>query len=180
MDRPLVKLSCDCHLMQWLICQVQLIQNKCDCPGPKVKAECLRLLVTLRLDPARIQLISGFIDTYLDLSESENQVFQDELGRIEPEDREGVMQIVTSWMRTGIEQGRQEGIQEGIQRETDLVLRLLKHKLGELAPEVETQVRGLEIDQLEDLGEILLDFERVEDLTAWLKNKSTSRLQQEL
>lgn len=31
---------------------------------PRVKFECLRLLATLRLDPARMQLISGFIDTY--------------------------------------------------------------------------------------------------------------------
>jgi hypothetical protein len=31
---------------------------------PKVKAECLRLLVTLKLNPAKMQLISGFIDTY--------------------------------------------------------------------------------------------------------------------
>ena len=30
---------------------------------PRVKLECLRLLVTLRLDPARMRLISGFIDT---------------------------------------------------------------------------------------------------------------------
>jgi hypothetical protein len=32
---------------------------------PRVKLECLRLLTTLRLDPARMKLISGFIDTYL-------------------------------------------------------------------------------------------------------------------
>jgi predicted transposase/invertase (TIGR01784 family) len=31
---------------------------------PKVKAECLRLLVTLQLDPARTRLISQFVDTY--------------------------------------------------------------------------------------------------------------------
>ncbi|GCA95820.1 putative cytoplasmic protein [Microcystis aeruginosa 11-30S32] len=30
----------------------------------KVKAECLRLLITLKLNPAKMQLISGFIDTY--------------------------------------------------------------------------------------------------------------------
>ena len=55
---------------------------------PQVKAQCLRLLVTLRLDPARMQLISGFIDTYLNLTESEEQAFQEELGRIEPEEQE--------------------------------------------------------------------------------------------
>ncbi|MDQ2687409.1 MAG: Rpn family recombination-promoting nuclease/putative transposase, partial [Armatimonadota bacterium] len=31
---------------------------------PRVKLECLRLLATLRLDPARTQLISGFVDSY--------------------------------------------------------------------------------------------------------------------
>ena len=35
---------------------------------PRVKLECLRLLTTLRLDPARVRLISGFIDTYLRLN----------------------------------------------------------------------------------------------------------------
>ena len=69
------------------------------------------------------------------------------------------MQIVTSWMRTGIEQG--------IQRETNLIVRLLQRKVGELEPAVEAQIRGLDLDQLEDLGEALLDFEEAEDLTTW-------------
>ena len=137
---------------------------------PRVKAECLRLLVTLKLDPAKMQLISGFIDIYLNLDELEEQAFRDSLGTIESEERERVMQIVTSWMKTGIEQGRQEGLQ----RETDLVLRLLKRKIGQLTPEIEAQVKGLEINQLENLGEALLDFERVEDLTAWLRNLPAS------
>ncbi|MGK7955442.1 MAG: Rpn family recombination-promoting nuclease/putative transposase, partial [Crocosphaera sp.] len=41
----------------------------------KVKAQCLRLLVTLKLDPARMQLISGFIDTYLTLNPVEENIF---------------------------------------------------------------------------------------------------------
>ncbi|MHC5761502.1 hypothetical protein [Nostoc sp.] len=43
---------------------------------PFVKAECLRLLATLKLGPARMQLISGFVDTYLRLDVTEKQVFQ--------------------------------------------------------------------------------------------------------
>lgn len=46
---------------------------------PRVKVECLRLLATLRLDPARTQLISGFVDTYLRLNATEERVFQSEL-----------------------------------------------------------------------------------------------------
>jgi predicted transposase YdaD len=130
---------------------------------PQVKAQCLRLLVTLRLDPARMQLISGFVDTYLNLTESEEQAFQEELGRIEPEAQEQVMQIVTSWMRTGIEQGRREG-------EVSIVMRLLKRKVGELDPEVEAQVRNLPDSQLEELSEALLDFLHMRDLTDWLRN----------
>ncbi|NJM86138.1 MAG: DUF4351 domain-containing protein [Hydrococcus sp. RU_2_2] len=89
-----------------------------------------------------------------------------ELDKIEPEQREEVMQIVTSWMRTGIEQGRQEGRE----REIELVLRMLSVKLGSLDPEIEAQIRGLEIDRLEELGIALLNFKSADDLTTWLKN----------
>jgi len=147
---------------------------------PKVKAECLRLLVTLKLDPAKMKLISGFVDTYLNLDETEEQIFRDELGTIESENREQVMEIVTSWMRTGIEQGRKEGRQEGrkegrqegLQRESKLILRLLKRKIGQLQPEIEDQVNGLDIEKLENLGEALLDFENLEDLINWINTKN--------
>jgi len=94
------------------------------------------------------------------------------------------MQIVTSWMKTGIEQGRQEGLeeglqegrkaglQEGLQRETELIIRLLRLKIGQLTPEMEKQVKRLDISELENLGEALLDFERLEDLNIWLNNLS--------
>ena len=62
-----------------------------------------------------------------------------------------------------IEQGRREGRQE-------LVLRMLKVKIGELDSDIEEQIRRLEIDQLEDLGIALLNFSEVEDLTTWLSN----------
>jgi hypothetical protein len=76
------------------------------------------------------------------------------------------MQIVTSWMRTGIEQGRQEGRE----REIELVLRMLSAKLGSLDSEVEAMIRRLAIERLEDLGIALLNFKSADDLTTWLKN----------
>ena len=45
---------------------------------PRVKLECLRLLSTLKLDPARMRFISGFVDTYLQLSAQEALQFQQE------------------------------------------------------------------------------------------------------
>ena len=126
----------------------------------KVKAECLRLLITLRLDAARMQLISGFIDTYLNLNPVEERQFQEEISTFSKPVQEGVMQITTSWMRQGIEQG--------IEREKTLILRQLKRKLGEINPALETQIMQLSIDDVEALGEALFDFSTVEDLINWL------------
>jgi len=129
---------------------------------PKVKAECLRLLATLRLDPARSRLISGFVDTYLRLNPQEKQVFQTEIGKLEATERERVMQIVTSWMEEGIEQGAQ-------QEARSLILRLLARKVGALPDSVRSQIATLTLSQLERLGESLLDFSQLEDLEAWLE-----------
>lgn len=43
-----------------------------------------------------MQLISGFIDTYLRLNKIEKEKFQTELGTLITEEKEEVMQIVTS------------------------------------------------------------------------------------
>lgn len=122
---------------------------------PQVKAECLRLLVTLKVDPARMQLISGFVDTYLRLNKSEIKVFESELSKIGLKEKEEVMQIVTSWMKQGQE---------------STVLRQLQRKFGELDLEVKGKIEGLESPQLEDLSEALLDFERLDDLNLWLSH----------
>lgn len=129
---------------------------------PKVKAECLRLLATLRLDPARTRLISGFVDTYLNLSREEEQVFQGEIGRLEAAEQEEVMEIVTSWMQQGIEQGIEQG-------ERSLILRQLTRRVGELPDALRTQISTLPLLQLETLGESLLDFTSLADLEAWLR-----------
>jgi hypothetical protein len=55
----------------------------------KVKAECLRLLITLRLNPAKMQLISGFIDTYLNLNPVEEIQFQEEISTFSQPVQEG-------------------------------------------------------------------------------------------
>ncbi|GAL92449.1 MAG: hypothetical protein RLZZ339_2882 [Cyanobacteriota bacterium] len=134
--------------------------NIADKERAKVKAECLRLLITLKLNPAKMQLISGFIDTYLNLNPVEEIQFQEEISTFSQPVQEGVMQITTSWMRQGIEQG--------IEREKTLILRQIKRKLGEINPSLETKIMQLSIDDVEVLGEALFDFSTVEDLINWL------------
>ncbi|MGF1575071.1 MAG: DUF4351 domain-containing protein [Cyanophyceae cyanobacterium] len=84
--------------------------------------------------------------------------------------------VYQEWVRAaemrGIQLGQQQGIQlgqqEGIQRERDYTLRLLRRKLGSLSSTSEARIKALPIDQLEDLGEALLDFGSVQDLIQWL------------
>jgi predicted transposase/invertase (TIGR01784 family) len=137
---------------------------------PQVKVECLRLLATLRLDPARTKLISGFVDTYLRLNVREEKVFQEAVGTLEETEQKGIMQIVTSWMEQGIAEGRTEGISVGRTEEArSLILRQLSRRAGILPSEVRSQVQSLPLPQLESLGEALLDFTSVEDLEKWLQ-----------
>ncbi|WP_414550063.1 Rpn family recombination-promoting nuclease/putative transposase [Anabaena sp. CCY 0017] len=85
--------------------------------------------------------------------------------------REGMMResvIYQEILEEGEQRGRQEGRQEG---ERNLVLRQLTRKLGELPPGMREQLEILSLEQLENLGEALLDFNTLLDLEAWLANK---------
>ncbi len=52
-----------------------------------------------------------------------------------------------------------------------LILRLLNRKVGELPQSAQTQLEALSIDQLEALGEALLDFSALADLETWLNQQ---------
>ena len=60
------------------------------------------------------------------------------------------------------EEGREEG-------ERALILRLLTRRVGELPQDVRSRVESLPLEQLENLGEALLDFTSLADLQTWLE-----------
>lgn len=68
---------------------------------PRVKAECLRLLASLKLDPARTKLIGGFIDSYLKLNAEEMKRHERAIEQFTPTERKETMEIVTSWHHPG-------------------------------------------------------------------------------
>jgi hypothetical protein len=71
------------------------------------------------------------------------------------------MQIVTSWMEEGIQQG-----------ELKIIQRLLTKRIGVITTaELQERLRGLSLTQLEDLAEALLDFSTEADLVAWLQQQ---------
>lgn len=132
----------------------------------KVKVECLRAIATLKLDPARVSILSGFVDTYLNLNKLEVVEFDREVASIKKEtEKEKVMQIVTSWMEQGIEQGIEQGEQQEALR---LVSRVLNRRVGELDAGVNERLQQFSVSQLEDLLDAALDFSQISDLLAWL------------
>jgi flagellar biosynthesis/type III secretory pathway protein FliH len=145
---------------------------------PRVKLECLRLLASLKLDQARMHLISGFIDTYLRLNAQETLLFKQEADTLLESDEKGqVMEIVTSWMEEGIEKGIQQGLERGRQEgrqegQLQIILRQLRRLLGLLEPSVEQQVKQLSPDKLETLAEAQLNFKSLHDLEVWLQNQT--------
>ena len=64
--------------------------------------------------------------------------------------------------------GEARGEARGRQREAQLVLRQLQRRIGPVAKTHQARITALPIDDLETLGEALLDFTDAADLTAWL------------
>lgn len=136
----------------------------------KVKIECLRAITTLKLDPARVALLSWFVDSYLALNKTEEVEFLEKVDKIKPkQEKERVMQMVTSWMEQGIEQGIERGIEQGEERTAlKMVQRALLHRIGVIEPEVDQQLRSLSVSKLENLFDAALDFNELPELINWL------------
>jgi hypothetical protein len=154
-----------------------LMANMAIAPGepPRVKLACLRMLARLQLDPARERLISGFIDQYLQLTIDQDKEFAAEIEQLVPQEKEGVMELVTSWMKEGLEKGLAQGLvqgrEEGREEEARELLALqLRKRFGELEPAVVAQIESLQRDDLEELGVALFDFTSHADLDRWLQS----------
>ncbi|MCH2244539.1 MAG: DUF4351 domain-containing protein [Crocosphaera sp.] len=90
----------------------------------------------------------------------------DKLSQTEVEEMLGITLKETQVYREIKQEGREEGREEG---QKSLLLRLLTRKVGELSSEVRQNIDNLSIEQLENLGEALLDFSSMVDLENWLK-----------
>ena len=135
---------------------------------PKVKVQCLRLLASLKLDPARTTLIGGFIENYLKLTAQEMKQYERELAELPPAERETTMEIMTHWHREGRAEGLSQGLSQGLlQGKGALVLRLLRRRFGTVPIEAEEGINRLSSEQLDDLGEAMLDFQTLGDLEQW-------------
>ncbi len=79
---------------------------------------------------------------------------------------EGLSKGVRRGVRRGVHQGRQ-------QEAAELVLRQLARRVGSVTPAQESAIRNLPLEQIEALGEALLDFRKKSDLAGWLESQKT-------
>lgn len=74
------------------------------------------------------------------------------------------------WYQQILNEGRQQGKQE---EAVAMITRLLNRRFGSLSPELQKRLRGLTLEQLEELSEVLLDFTAIAQLETWLQNQES-------
>lgn len=95
----------------------------------------------------------------------------EQLSRREVEAMLGITFEETRFYQDIKQEGREEGREQG---ERSLVLRLLTKRVGELPQALRSHLETLSLEQLENLGEALLDFNSLEDLQSWLGDSKDS------
>ncbi len=98
------------------------------------------------------------IDWLLRLPEGLEQEFKQ---RVIAYERSKSMPYVTSIERLAKTQGEVQG-------QMRTILRLLGRRCGALTPQAEGRIRTLSLEQLDELGDALLDFRGPTDLDNWL------------
>ncbi|HUK89042.1 MAG TPA: DUF4351 domain-containing protein, partial [Blastocatellia bacterium] len=133
---------------------------------PRVRLACIRLLATLKLDKAKMQVILGFVDTYLRLSEQEEQMYQAEFDHLSSAEKEEVMEVTILWKEEGRREGLQQGKQEGM---LAVISQLLEQRFGSIDSSLRGQISRLNPQQLEKLVAALPHFAELSDITKWLQ-----------
>jgi hypothetical protein len=101
----------------------------------------------------------NFLDFMMTLPESLSQQFDTELEAFEETKK---MKYVTTIERRAEARGEAKHARSMVQRQ-------LTRRFGELQDSVLATLDGLSIDNLDQLGEALLDFTSIDDLTHWLE-----------
>ncbi len=89
--------------------------------------------------------------------------------------RESVIyqRILQEGREKGREEGRQEGLEEGREEEgIKLLILQLNRRFGKLDTSMLEKLQQLSLSQVEELGQLMLDFSSVEDLNTWFREKN--------
>lgn len=167
--------------------QVDIVPYGSQLNSPQVTRVYLDELGDIRSLPVWVALmVLTTVDEEQATPEARNLLFRSQQEAPQTENR-AIMELITTIMVYKFEDKSQREIEEmlGITlqqtrvyreikeegREVEarsLILRQLTRRVGELPQEVRSQVESLSLEQLENLGEALLDFTSMTDLNSWL------------
>jgi hypothetical protein len=74
----------------------------------ELKKQFLRILVSLELDEAKQRLLMGFFETYVKLSDEEEQRLRNEVNQMETKEKEQVLELLISYEQKGKREGAKQ------------------------------------------------------------------------
>jgi predicted transposase/invertase (TIGR01784 family) len=114
----------------------------------ELKKQFLRMLVRLELDEAKQRLLLGFFETYVRLSDEEEQQLRSEVNEMGTKEKEKVLELLISYEQKGKKEGLEEGFKQGMkQKERDLI-----RKMREKGMSVTEIAHMLDLTEKESLG----------------------------
>ena len=106
------------------------------------------------------------MDNYLRLEPAEEEIFNSEMEKIEPKEREKIMAITTTWE----EKGKRIELIES-------TLEVLEHQITELDSFIQDRVKGLDNSELKALRKAAWNMKTMEELKILLNQKETNSYQ---
>jgi hypothetical protein len=121
----------------------------------KVRLECMRKLVSLKLDPARAELVGSLIDQDMELTDEQMHEYESEIKALSSDEEQAIMELRTSWWK----QGKQEGLSEGMRQ---IIVDLGEKRLGK--PDNTTMAKLAKLTSADELRALAI---RVVDAANW-------------
>ena len=130
---------------------------------PTLKVECYRKLLSYMqsLTNRQINQIVYALETYLTLTEEENQMYERLIKEIYPEVNE---MITNPLIERGRQQGEEIGFRRGLQRS---IVRLLSHRFHQIPEDLQKKISSLiDVQKLQNLLDASIDVDSLEQLTS--------------
>lgn len=149
----------------------------------KVMVACLRMIARLNPTRKKLRAILQFIDAYLPLDPAQEATVYNEVEDFKPEEKEVVMEYITSWERKGKALGKLEGQREGkiegkvegkIEGKREATLKLLTRRIGQISLAAQKRINKLPLEKLDELFDAAFDFDEKAALNEWLRKHANA------
>ncbi len=128
-------------------------------------------------DPHRLSVLQLLVTwkISLEITEAVEQEDRKLMATLSKAYQEWEQRTTQRGIQQGLERGLEQGLEQGAAREVRFILRLLTRRLNHMPTPAIQRIEQLSLEQLEALGEALLDFSGIDALEAWLRDHEPER-----